>query len=370
MSLNLQNRVLQTLKQICWYESETSPYYKREHWRALQQIVQLGVTDKPDWQLRPMEKGDITPHTTWSVLIPAVLGSQTDAELEETVRGLAETMMAWEEEPPQANQPQPMKGADGQPKPEPGEGEPQAAGAELQDGHGEAQGGQPSQGGAQRADVDLGGEAKAEAAKEAERGRKAGEGAGQTANLTVPKGAVRWERILDEVMDRKRSRRTWKRRGRKAGWRTDIPMRGVIQARRRQAHVFVDVSGSVDMPGVKAMVGAIKGAPANYLLDVSLFNTDVHAWPDFRQTEMPVVGGGTSFDACLEELKGLRRFPDAIVMMTDGEAEVPVLPHSERWVWLIYGNDSKAWREANRAQLGNAVVLDLYGDLLPARASR
>ena len=52
-------------------------------------------------------------------------------------------------------------------------------------------------------------------------------------------------------------------------------------------------------------------------------------------------GGGTSFQVIEDYIAALTPYPDAVVVMTDGEAERPSVRHPQRWLWLLaeHGSD-------------------------------
>lgn len=167
-------------------------------------------------------------------------------------------------------------------------------------------------------------------------GPKPGEGAGQPASIQPVPASVRWDNLLREFLDTRKVVETWQRRPKRTLSRTDILMPSRRPQPRKRGLIAIDVSGSVRQDLVARTVGLVKASPSNYDLEVILFNSLVHPWPDFRHTELPVVGGGTSFEAIEEHCRAQRRYPDAVIVLSDGEGHEFECEHKDRWLWLLY----------------------------------
>jgi predicted metal-dependent peptidase len=64
---------------------------------------------------------------------------------------------------------------------------------------------------------------------------------------------------------------------------------------------------------------------------------DRTAYPlDIREKVPQILGGGgTSFDVIELFATQLARYPDLIVVLTDGHAPRPTVLHPDRWFWLL-----------------------------------
>lgn len=102
--------------------------------------------------------------------------------------------------------------------------------------------------------------------------------------------------------------------------------------------VFFDVSGSV-MPHLSrfaAVKDAFEREKATF--DVRTYAFDTVVKP-VRVGEPLAVGGGTSFDIiedeCQRVAKADGRYPDCVVVITDGYGSEVAPEHPGRWVWLL-----------------------------------
>lgn len=112
----------------------------------------------------------------------------------------------------------------------------------------------------------------------------------------------------------------------------------------RRIYAFIDSSGSVSDELISRFIGTVRSSP--FPVVVKYFSTQV--------TDHPHTGG-TRF-ACIEEyLRSLDRYPDTVLVLTDGEDYGPVfsISHPKRWYWIVQGTTE--------------LVTRLGGTVLPVR---
>lgn len=77
--------------------------------------------------------------------------------------------------------------------------------------------------------------------------------------------------------------------------------------------------------------------PPTYNLTVATFDTKATIWADFREGGTLKTGGGTDFEAVERLCLVQHRYPDAVVVITDGQGAAIAPRHPERWAWVLYG---------------------------------
>jgi predicted metal-dependent peptidase len=122
---------------------------------------------------------------------------------------------------------------------------------------------------------------------------------------------------------------------------------------------LIDTSASMGMDQVADGVGIVKTLPPDmYEVVIAWFDTEVYECADLNK---PAGRGGTSFRHIEEVLTGqrplygkdfkkgsyatdykpigsnklLEKYPDVVMVWTDGEASAPMPLHPERWIWLL-----------------------------------
>lgn len=156
---------------------------------------------------------------------------------------------------------------------------------------------------------------------------------------------ARFDRFLAEMLDTRKHTESW--------FRVPKRLMGVRQFAEREivipnktplprltALLAIDVSGSMDEGGVQRLCSLIKNAPANYDLTVVCFDDDLAVWENFRtNNEMPRRGGGTDFGLVEAHAKKMVRYPDAILVLTDGGGDIPEVKKPKNWTWVLYQAD-------------------------------
>lgn len=99
----------------------------------------------------------------------------------------------------------------------------------------------------------------------------------------------------------------------------------------------LDASGSIDRYLLSVFAAIARKRIENTRIEAVTFDTEVYPF-DLRQE--PRGGGGTSF-ACIERHALSReKYPDLVIVFTDGWAARPVISQPQRWIWCVpeYGH--------------------------------
>lgn len=180
-------------------------------------------------------------------------------------------------------------------------------------------------------------------------GKKPGkEGAKRTLAASSGPEQARWDSFLAEILDTKKSRETWYRTAKRLSGTPGfadrsymLPFREPLP--RKRAVIAIDVSGSMDAEGVNLLCNLVRNAPVSYDLTVLCFDNELEEWSGFRKgDEMPRRGGGTDFQLVEGWCKAQARYPDAVIILTDGSGDCPEVTKPKLWSWLIYGGDQGA----------------------------
>lgn len=184
-------------------------------------------------------------------------------------------------------------------------------------------------------------------------------GVGKTAMDVSGSERAAWERFLAECMDTRKTRESWYRVSKRLAGISEyaerqyaLPYREPLP--RKRALIAIDVSGSMSVSAVRLLGSLVRNSPANYDLQVICFDTQAREWTSFRTgTQVPATGGGTDFSTVERFAAGLTRYPDAILVLTDGDAPCPQVKKPAVWSWLIYGDNA-----AKHLTVGRVVELE------------
>jgi len=171
------------------------------------------------------------------------------------------------------------------------------------------------------------------------------------AQVLVSDEQARWERFMAETLDSSKVKETWRNIPKRyagvdmfAGREAVLPRR--TPQPRKSALIAIDVSGSMDESGVDRLCNLVRNSGATYDLEVILFNTETKTWADFRtNTVMPMRGGGTNFTPVEEYCLRKARYPDAVLVLTDGQAELVAPKRPSVWTWVLYQANVDAFRD-------------------------
>ncbi len=131
----------------------------------------------------------------------------------------------------------------------------------------------------------------------------------------------------------------WAPPNRKTAWLYPdllLPTDHDVERRRRSVLLALDASGSIEPAVLDRLAAVARSIPTDQVqlttisFDSAAYHVDLWAKPPRIRG-----GGGTSFDAVERFAVQLDRYPDLIVVLTDGQAPRPTVRQSDRWFWLI-----------------------------------
>jgi predicted metal-dependent peptidase len=131
----------------------------------------------------------------------------------------------------------------------------------------------------------------------------------------------------------------WAPPGRKIAWLFPsvlLPAEHEIEKLHASILLAIDASGSILHDVLDRLLRIARGVPPDRVeltaisFDTAAYGLDV--WADPPQVR---GGGGTSFDAIEQFAAARPRYPDLVVVLTDGYAPRPTVSHPDRWFWLI-----------------------------------
>lgn len=131
----------------------------------------------------------------------------------------------------------------------------------------------------------------------------------------------------------------WAPPNRKFAWLyPDVLLPAEHQVEQYQSSLLmaIDSSGSITRPVLDRLVGVARTVPTDRV-ELTALSFDTRVYPfDFWQ-KVPQIrgGGGTRFDIIEDYVKLLSKYPDLIVVLTDGLASRPTVKYPNRWFWLI-----------------------------------
>lgn len=99
----------------------------------------------------------------------------------------------------------------------------------------------------------------------------------------------------------------------------------------------LDASGSIDRYLLSVFTAIARKRIENTHIEAVTFDTEVYP---FDPHQDPRGGGGTSF-ACIEQYAlSQAKYPDLVIVFTDGWAARPVISQPQRWIWCVpeYGH--------------------------------
>lgn len=129
------------------------------------------------------------------------------------------------------------------------------------------------------------------------------------------------------------------------------------EIQRLEVLLAVDASGSIS-PGWLSVFATLAQRPlAGCLVDAVSFDTVIYPFEPRGPRPTLQGGGGTDFQPIETWAAGRRRYPDVVIVLTDGWAPRPCLRYPERWIWCL----SEERSAVGLAGLGELVLLPPSG---------
>jgi len=145
----------------------------------------------------------------------------------------------------------------------------------------------------------------------------------------------------------------------------DILMPGEHEGEKLTLEILlsIDASGSMSTNMIEDMVAIVGSLPKDeYVVHFTWFDDGVYEAYDLATA---IGRGGTSFQSIEDvangtapivqqngELKYLTKYPDCVIVMTDGYAPAPSVKHPNRWCWIVA---EKGSADAPRKVVGSTV---------------
>lgn len=188
-------------------------------------------------------------------------------------------------------------------------------------------------------------------------GHDTGKGHGKQYSVSPSGEQARFDNFLAEIMDTKKTQESWYRTQKRlngipefANREYALPFRTPLP--RKTALLAIDVSGSIDRRGVERFCNLVRNTPSSFELEVVCFDTQLAVWEDFRtNSTLPFQGGGTDFDLVETHARKSGRYPNAVVVITDGQAAIPTLRAPSVWTWVIYNSHESVLAEFRKHNL-------------------
>lgn len=104
--------------------------------------------------------------------------------------------------------------------------------------------------------------------------------------------------------------------------------------RRLNVLMAVDSSGSIPSSFLAHAVQTARQRIPGTTTTLVAFDTEVY---EFWHGAAPVLGGGGTNVQAVEHYarKGFKRYPNVVIVFSDGDMPTPSLTHPDRWVWIL-----------------------------------
>ena len=154
---------------------------------------------------------------------------------------------------------------------------------------------------------------------------------------------IDWEFILSRRITsniRLTLEERWAPPNRKIAWlypEVLLPADHQVEQYQTSVLMAIDTSGSISRSVLDRFLCVARSIPADRVL-LTAISFDTKVYPVDIWENVPVIrgGGGTSFMAVETfATQQIGRYPDLVVVLTDGYAPRPVIQHPDRWFWLI-----------------------------------
>ena len=165
----------------------------------------------------------------------------------------------------------------------------------------------------------------------------------RTVGETDKPSRIDWEFILSRHIAssiRLALEERWAPPNRKIAWlypEVLLPAGHEVEQYQNYVLMAIDASGSISRSVLDRFLGVARSIPADRV-QLTTISFDTKVYPVDMRENVPAIrgGGGTSFKAVETfATEQMSRYPDLIVVLTDGYAPRPAVQHPNRWFWLI-----------------------------------
>jgi hypothetical protein len=141
-----------------------------------------------------------------------------------------------------------------------------------------------------------------------------------------------------------------------AAFQGEVLLPNYPEIHRLEVLLAVDSSGSISDRWLGVFAQLARRPLVGCRVDAVSFDTRTYPFQP-GDASPPIGGGGTDFQPIEALAAERRRYPDVVIVLTDGWAPRPRLRHPERWIWCL----SDERRAVDLAGLGEIVLLPASG---------
>jgi len=173
---------------------------------------------------------------------------------------------------------------------------------------------------------------------------KAGEDAkGSSREISLTNNALNWNKILFALTDIRKYEDVWNKPNKKTiSVYPDCILPSCKEIEKEKLFIAIDASGSINYDILSLFVSVLKNSPPFFKIEAISFDTQCYKY-NISSSDRPQGGGGTAFNIVEEYiLKNYKKYPKAVVVLTDGDNyDGVVIPkYANRWIWLLYGTQT------------------------------
>ena len=109
--------------------------------------------------------------------------------------------------------------------------------------------------------------------------------------------------------------------------------------------IYIDVSGSVTDKETGLFINLLRALlTTDWNIEAFLFTTKIVPFPLDKLEEgvISCKGGGTKFNVVFEHVAAMKKMPDNVAIITDGEdrrLDIALAPYHNRWTWILNIHD-------------------------------
>lgn len=165
----------------------------------------------------------------------------------------------------------------------------------------------------------------------------------QSRAILLSDNSINWNSLLLKLTEVKKHEDSWTKPNRKLiTVYPEVILPTQINAEKEVLFIAIDSSGSIDYNVLSLFASVVRNTPNTFKIKAISFDTECYEY-DIKGSDNPKGGGGTRFKIIEDYIaKNFKKYPKAVVVLTDGQNEDgPIQPqHPNRWIWLLYGYSS------------------------------
>ena len=149
--------------------------------------------------------------------------------------------------------------------------------------------------------------------------------------------SINWIDLVRNLTETTKARDNWNRPPRSlSSVYPDVILPSIKNEEVVDLFLAIDTSQSIDMPALQLFLNVARNTPKQF--KITAINFDTRCYPYDIKTGNAQGRGGTNFQIIEDYIiKNLKKYPKAVVVLTDGEGTVIKPKYPQRWCWLLYG---------------------------------